>query len=187
MTFKFNAKAAMMIKRLFLLGLLMSSVASAGMIVPVPVPVPVPEAIRVPAGQLDKLTVHAIGDQIYQCILQYNAYSWEVQAPDAKLLDGTGHIVGNHYSGPVWEYKDSSGVAGRVISKLDVDRDSSIPWLLIEVVKHRGVGVFSDINFINRVNTQGGLVPSSSYCNANHLGSEKRVNYSADYIFYGAR
>jgi hypothetical protein len=178
MAFKFNAKAAMMIKKCFFLGLLMPFVAYAGIVVP--------EAIRVPAGQLDKLTLHAIGDQVYSCVFQNSAYSWQAQAPDAKLLDGAGHVVGNHYSGPVWEYKKGSRVVGRVISKFNVDLGSSIPWLLVEVVEHRGVGVFSNINFINRVNTQGGLAPSSS-CNANHLGSEKRVNYSADYIFYGAR
>ena len=177
MAFKFNAKAAMMIKKCFFLSLLMPFVASAGMVVP--------EAIRAPDGQAAKLTVHAIGDQIYECVFQYNAYTWQAQAPDAKLLDRAGQVVGNHYSGPVWEYKEGGRVVGRVISKFDVNLGSSIPWLLVEVIEHHGVGLFSDINFINRVNTQGGLAPSSS-CNANHLGSEKRVNYSADYIFYGA-
>ena len=175
---KLNIKAVMMIKRCFFLSLLLPLFASAGMVVP--------EAIKVPAEQVAKLTVHAIGDQIYQCVLQDNVYAWQTQAPDARLFDMKGQIVGNHYSGPIWEYNEGSRVVGRVVSKLDVDLGESIPWLLVEVVAHHGAGMFSDINYINRVNTRGGLSPSSS-CNANHLGSEKRVNYTADYIFYSAR
>ncbi len=176
--FKFNAKVLMMIKRCVFLSLLLPFVASAGMVVP--------EAIRAPVEQVAKLTVHAIGDQIYQCVLQDRVYTWQTQAPDAKLLDAAGQIVGHHYSGPIWEYKENSRVVGRVVSKFDVDLGSSIPWLLVEVVAHHGGGMLSDINFINRVNTRGGLSPSYS-CNANHLGSEKRVNYTADYIFYSAQ
>jgi len=175
---KLNAKVAMMIKRYLFLSLLLPFVASAGEVVP--------DVIRVPAGQLAKLTVHAIGDQIYQCVLQDNVYAWQTQAPDAKLFDMKGQVVGNHYSGPVWEYKEGSRIVGRVVRKFDVDLGVSIPWLLVEVVAHHGEGVFSDISFINRVNTRGGLTPSTS-CNANHLGSEKRVNYTADYVFYSAR
>ena len=167
-----------MIKRFLFLILLLPLVANAGMVMP--------EVIRAPVGQVAKLTVHAIGDQIYQCVLHDNSYAWQTQAPDAKLFDMQGQVVGNHYSGPVWEYKEGSRIVGRVIHKLDVDLGSSIPWLLVEVIAHHGAGMFSDINFINRVNTQGGLSPSSS-CNANHLGSEKRINYTADYIFYSAR
>ncbi len=169
--------AVMMIEKYLFLSLLLPFIASAGVVVP--------EAIRAPVEQVAKLTVHALGDQIYQCALQDNIYAWQTLAPDAKLLDMKGQVVGNHYSGPIWEYKEGSRVVGRVVSKLDVNQGASIPWLLVEVVEHHGAGMFSDINFINRVNTQGGLSPSSA-CNANHLGSEKRVNYTADYIFYSA-
>ena len=175
---KLNAKAAMMIKGYFFLSLLFPFVAGASM--------DVPEAIKAPAVQVAKLTVHAIGDQIYQCVLHGNVYAWQLQAPDAKLFDMKGSVVGNHYSGPIWEYKEGSRIVGRVISKLDVDLGASIPWLLVEVIAHYGDGMFSDINFINRINTQGGLMPTS-LCNTNHLGSEKRINYTADYIFYSAR
>ena len=96
-----------------------------------------------------------------------------------------GKIVGNHYSGPVWEYKEGSRVVGRVVSKIDIDPDSSISWLLVQVTAHKGKGLFSEVSFINRINTHGGLPPLSG-CDSNHLGGEKRVPYTADYIFYGA-
>jgi hypothetical protein len=143
----------------------------------------IPAQIKAPGGYTPALITHAIGDQIYQCTLNKEKYTWVLQAPDARLLDDKGQIVGNHYSGPIWEYKEGSRIVGQVINKLDVNPDSSISWLLVKVIAHKGKGLFSDINYINRINTIGGLPPSTG-CNENHLGSEKRVSYSADYVFY---
>ena len=73
------------------------------------------------AGNSPVLTVHAKGDQIYQCSLNGGIYSWQLQAPDARLFDEQGQIVGNHYSGPIWEYKEGSRVVGQVLNKIDID------------------------------------------------------------------
>ena len=143
----------------------------------------VPEQIQVPAGYKPVLTVHAKGDQIYQCTVNKGLYSWQTQAPDARLFDDQGQIVGNHTAGPIWEYKAGSRVLGRVVSKLDKTPEEAISWLLVEVLTHQGNGLLANVSFINRINTHGGLPPSSG-CDANHLGSEKRSGYSADYIFY---
>ena len=146
----------------------------------------IPEQIKPPAGSSPILTAHAKGDQIYQCTLSSSVYSWQLQAPDAKLFDAQGKVVGSHYVGPVWEYKEGSRVVGRVLNKIDVAPDSSISWLLVEVIAHKGDGLFSEVRFINRINTHGGLSPVSG-CDSNHLGTEKRVAYTADYIFYATR
>ncbi|EGW22396.1 hypothetical protein Mettu_1210 [Methylobacter tundripaludum SV96] len=145
--------------------------------------VSIPEQIKVPAGYSPVLTVHAKGDQIYQCSANKGEYAWETQAPDAKLFDAQGKIVGNHTAGPLWEYKEGSRVVGRVVKKIDMAPGSAIAWLLVEVVSHKGDGLFSNVSYINRINTHGGLPPSSG-CDANHLGGEKRIAYTADYVFY---
>jgi hypothetical protein len=165
-----------MIKKTLILWVMLQGVAYAG--------VSIPEQIKVPAGYSPVLTVHAKGDQIYQCTVNKGEYSWETQAPDAKLFDGRGNIVGNHTAGPLWEYKEGSQVVGKVLKKIDMAPGSSIAWLLVEVVSHKGDGLFSNVSYINRINTHGGLAPSSG-CDANHLGGEKRVPYTADYVFYG--
>ncbi|MBF6650375.1 DUF3455 domain-containing protein [Methylobacter sp. BlB1] len=143
----------------------------------------IPEQIRVPIGNKPVLSAHAKGDQIYQCSVDNNKYFWKIQAPDARLYDAQGQIVGNHYAGPIWEYKEGSRVVGRIVNKVDIAPETSISWLLVEVIEHKGSGLFSNVKYINRVNTHGGLPPLSG-CDANHLGSEKRVPYTADYIFY---
>lgn len=143
----------------------------------------IPEQILPPAGYLPVLTAHAKGDQIYQCTQQNGEYSWQTLAPDAKLFDDKGNIVGNHTAGPLWEYKEGSRVVGRVVNKVEIT-PGAITWLLVEVVSRQGKGLFSNVSFVNRINTQGGLAPVGG-CDANHLGGEKRVPYSADYVFYG--
>lgn len=148
--------------------------------------VSIPEQIKPPTGNSPILTVHAKGDQIYQCSLNGGVYSWQLQAPDAKLFDEQGSVVGHHYSGPIWEYKEGSRVVGKVLNKINIAPESSISWLLVKVVAHKGNGLFSGVSFINRINTHGGLPPVSG-CDANQLGGEKRVAYTADYIFYSTR
>lgn len=143
----------------------------------------IPEPIKAPEGYAAVLTAHAKGDQIYQCNVNDGQYAWQTLAPDAKLFDDQGAIVGNHSAGPLWEYKEGSRVVGRVVKKIDKTPESAIAWLLVEVVSHQGDGLFANVRFINRINTQGGLPPVSA-CDANHLGGEKRVPYTADYIFY---
>ena len=164
-----------MIKKTLILWVMLQGIAYAEVLIP--------EQIKVPAGYSPVLTVHAKGDQIYQCSVNKGEYAWETQAPDAKLFDAQGNIVGNHTAGPLWEYKEGSRVVGRVVGKIDMAPGSAISWLLVEVVSHKGDGLFSNVDFINRVNTNGGLPPASG-CNGNHLGSEKRIAYTADYIFY---
>lgn len=144
---------------------------------------PIPEQIRVPTGSNSLLSLHAKGEQIYQCTLEAGKFAWQLQAPDAILFDTHGMPVGKHGAGPTWQYQDDSQVRGRVLSKIDLTPDSAISWLLVEAVEHKGKGVLADVDFINRINTQGGLPPVTG-CNGNHLGSEKRVTYTADYVFY---
>jgi len=143
----------------------------------------IPEPIKAPLGHQPYMTVHAKGQQIYLCALEQGRYEWMVQAPDAQLFDEDGKIVGKHYRGPVWEYREGSQVQGKILARYDAAPGMAISWLLVKVVATKGKGVFTGTSYINRINTQGGLPPKKG-CDGNHLGSEKRVNYAADYVFY---
>jgi Protein of unknown function (DUF3455) len=144
----------------------------------------IPDAIKVPEGNSAYLTVHAKGDQIYLCGFDAGVYTWKWQAPDAKLYDIQAQaLVGSHGAGPSWVYKDGSSVKAKVIQKSSTTDKSSVPLLLLEVTGHKGDGLMAKATYIQRINTLGGVAPLSG-CDANHLGSEKRVVYSADYNFY---
>ena len=164
-----------MLKKIVCLWLLLPVVACAETIIP--------EELAVPQGYNRVLTLHAKGEQIYQCVSQQGVISWQLQRPNAQLFNEAGQQVGSHTAGPEWIYQDGSRVTGRVVKKLEVTPDSAVAWVLLEAVNHHGAGVFANSHFIQRVKTRGGLPPVSD-CNSNHLGMEKPVAYSADYIFY---
>jgi hypothetical protein len=155
--------------------LLCPALASAQMVIP--------EAIQVPKDQHKILSLHARGEQVYQCTEQQNEFAWQLQRPNALLFDTSGQLAGNHTAVLEWKYKDGSHIKGQLINKADVTPDTSIAWLLLAAIEPKGKGLLTNTHFIQRVNTQGGL-PPEVVCDNNHLGEEKPVSYTADYIFY---
>jgi len=146
----------------------------------------VPDKIEVPANQELTLTLTAQGVQIYKCQAvpgETDKYEWMFQAPEADLYDAKGHKVGRHFAGPTWELNDGDKVVGRVRAKADAPNGKGVPWLLLDAVKASGA-TLGKVQSIQRVNTIGGKAPSNA--DAEKLGKEEKVKYSATYKFYVA-
>ena len=154
----------------------------------------VPPALAVPAGAILKIHDHAVGAQVYTCTASGGAdagvdagtatYAWVLKAPDAKLYDKGNTQVGTHGAGPNWTSTvDGSVVNGAKVAQVDAPVSSAIPWLLLRASSTSGTGAFSDITYVQRVNTANGKAPASG-CDATAVGAEVRVDYSADYYFY---
>jgi len=62
---------------------------------------------------------------------------------------------------------------------------TAIPWLLLKVTSHAGAatGVFSDVTYVQRLNTSKGVAPAAG-CDAAHVNTDQPVSYSADYYYY---
>lgn len=147
----------------------------------------IPENMRVPEGEVLLLRAAARGAQIYTCKAKAAdpaAFEWTLKAPDAELFDQSGAKIGRHYAGPTWEIADGSRVAGEAVQRSPVQ--GAIPWLLLRATSHEGAGALSKVNYIQRVDTVGGVAPSAG-CDAAHAGAEARIDYSANYDFYGSR
>jgi hypothetical protein len=142
-------------------------------------------SLVVPAGNRVHFHANAIGVQIYVCTQSATdptKFSWVFKAPEAVLLDNDGNIVGIHYGGPTWESNSGSLVVGARLAGATVD-PTAIPWLLLAGVRSEGPGIFDGTTFIQRVNTVGGLAPTTG-ADAAHVGQEVRVGYTAEYYFY---
>jgi hypothetical protein len=124
------------------------------------------------------MQAHASGQQLYVC----DGSKWILKAPDAKLFDQAGHVVGSHFAGPTWRWSDGSQVTGRAVASVVHDPES-IPWLLLVATTHSGDGVMNPISSIQRLHTKGGKAPVSG-CDASHKGHEARSSYTADYYFF---
>ena len=154
---------------------------------PRPQPAAVPENLRVPDGQPFLLRAMARGAQIYTCkpkAAEPAEFEWVLKAPDAELFDQSGAKIGRHYAGPTWESADGSRVVGEVMQRSPAQ--GAVPWLLLRAKSNEGAGALASVKYIQRVDTIGGVAPSAG-CDAAHAGAEVRVDYSANYDFYGAR
>jgi hypothetical protein len=154
-------------------------------------PPPVPPALVTPYGATVAIHVHAVGVQIYTCTASAGGgadagaagYSWVFKAPEATLCDAGGAQVGTHGAGPTWTSSDGSSARGTKIAELDAPRADAITWLLLRVSSTTGTGAFSDATYVQRLSTAGGRAPASG-CDATTVGTDARVDYSAEYFLY---
>jgi Protein of unknown function (DUF3455) len=135
------------------------------------------QIIQAPAGNKLSYHAYALGVQIYR----WNGASWDFVAPLANLYADANYRqeVGIHYAGPTWERKNGKVIAAR--REGCTPDTTAIPWLLLQTVSTEGRGIFSKVTYIQRVNTAGGLVPTTP---GSSVGEEKRVPYTAEYYFY---
>lgn len=159
-----------------------STAAQASSIDPCPANVP---AALAPAATSDlAFAMDAQGVQRYACVQSTTGYAWTFVAPDAELFtDHDPHLAIHHFAGPTWLAKDSSSVLGAKVAAATVD-PTAIPWLLLNVASHGGGdGRMSDIVQIQRLSTTGGNAPATG-CDADHVGMQADVLYTARYFFY---
>ena len=140
-----------------------------------------PAVLAPPAGTHLLLRASAKGVQIYTCQASGGSFAWTFKAPEATLRV-RGRKVADHFAGPSWRALDGSVVVGEVAAKADAPRSDSIPWLLLRAKTHEGNGRFARVAFIQRLDTKGGVAPSSG-CDAGHESAEAQVSYRARYVF----
>jgi len=151
-------------------------------------PPSVPAKIAVPAGNVPYLVGYARGTQNYTCQVSSSGYSWTLVTPEATLVDGRGKPIMTHYAGPTWQATDGSKVVGARVDGETVS-PSAIPWLLLRAASTTqgtdGGDRLTHTTYIQRVNTTGGLAPTSG-CDQAALGTARNVQYTADYYFFKA-
>jgi hypothetical protein len=149
---------------------------------------PVPIKIMPPAGHVRLFKAKAVGAQIYVCKAKADdpdRFEWVLKAPDADLFDEGGRRIGRHLAGPTWEsFEDGSRVIGTLVEQIPAPNGGDIPWLLLKTKSGVGKGRFSKVDYIQRVDTEGGIAPSGG-CDQVHQDQEVRVKYKATYVFYG--
>jgi hypothetical protein len=145
---------------------------------PPSLPSPLCDSLQVPEGHVLKFRAYAIGVQIYR----WDGTAWVFVAPSAKLYADEGYRgqIGIHYAGPTWESRSGSKVVGTRLAGCTPD-GSAIPWLKLGAVSTEGPGVFKDVTFIHRVNTTGGIAPTTP---GTTVGELSNVAYTAVYYFY---
>jgi hypothetical protein len=130
------------------------------------------------------VTAQGKGVQIYRCQDKPDGAAWVFVAPEATLYQGA-EKVGTHDAGPTWRWKDGSTVSGKLLVSQPAPDGKSIPWLLLTATPGPTPGTLAQVSYVRRSDTQGGAAPQQG-CDAQHLGSLVRTDYSATYTFYGS-
>jgi hypothetical protein len=141
-----------------------------------------PFELAPPADERLLLGLSAQGVQIYTCASSAGSLAWTFKAPEADLFFGP-FLVGKHFAGPSWELFDGSTVVTTKVAAATVDA-TAVPWLLTKTVSTSGNGLFSDVTFVQRLSTTGGIAPTTGCAATSDLGKEARVTYTANYFFY---
>jgi hypothetical protein len=160
--------------------------------------------VLIPDGATPYLRTHAVGTQNYVCIATGAGLAWRFVGPQATLfvtLFGVEQQVTTHFLSPnpdeaaiaraTWQASfDSSRVWARATQMVDdtaVIGTGNIPWLLLQKVGARrgptGGSLLSQATWIQRVNTVGGVAPSTGCSQSTDAGAMALVPYSTDYVF----
>jgi hypothetical protein len=117
------------------------------------------------------------------------AYVWTFVGPQATLDDCAANLIGHHFASeagaaaPEWQTLDNSYVIGKKLAAYTADA-AAVPWLLLQETSNAGTGTIASTLYIQRVNTSGGVAPSSG-CDSTTVGNTSNQAYTADYYFYG--
>ena len=163
---------------------------------------PVPSNIQVPAKNKVFLEGHAVGTQDYICLPSASGFAWTFFGPQATLFNDNDKQVITHFLSPnpfagdtpsvTWQHsRGTSTVWGTAIassSDPDFVAPGAIPWLLVQVVGAQdgptGGHELTATTFIQRLNTSGGVAPSTGCALSTDVGKKALVPYTADYFFY---
>ena len=157
---------------------------------------PVPTEILVPAGDTVFLKGSAIGTQNYICQSSATGFFWKFIAPQATLFINfrvgpyeTSQQIATHFLSPnpvedgtprpTWQGSaDTSVVWGKAVASSTDPAyvaPGAIPWLLVQIVGAErgpmGGSLLSEATYIHRVNTSGGVAPSTGCSAAANVGA----------------
>jgi hypothetical protein len=164
-------------------------------------PPPVPTDIQVPAGNEAFLVGRGVGTQNYVCVPSPSIghVNWTLFTPQAALFNDQREQIITHFFSPnpdeggsvvraTWEdSRDTSTIWARATGSASVS-PNAITWVRLEVVGAEvgptGGNSLSGTTFVQRLNTVGGLAPSTDCNLPTDIGNKAFVPYTADYFFF---
>src|SRR6185503_21236440 len=156
---------------------------SENLVIPVAIDLPA----NIPQGNSRVATFYAEGVQKYKSQVKAGSspvtFEWVFVAPQADLYDANNKKVGTHSAGPTWQlFGTADSIYGQAYSpakSVPSPDGTSIDWLQL-TLKKAPTGVFTSVNYIQRIATKGGKAPVELPTTAN---ATVDVPYTAIYRF----
>jgi len=175
-------------------------------------PPPMPSKLQVQAGNKPFLEGHGVGTQNYVCRPSGSGVAYVLVTPQATLFDDDDKEVTTHFFSPnpfepnatpgviapggtiraTWQHSPDTSSVWAKADQSSTDpafvAPGAVAWLLLERVGSEdgptGGDTLTPTTFIQRVNTAGGVAPSTGCNSPEDVGNEAFMPYTADYIFY---
>jgi Protein of unknown function (DUF3455) len=165
-------------------------------------PPPVPADLQVPAGNKAFLVGHGVGTQNYVCLPSGDGFKFTLFTPQATLFSDDDKQLTTHYFSPnpseggtirvTWQHSRDTSTVWAQLNKASTDPNfvapGAVAWLLLQRVGSQdgpdGGDTLTGTTFVQRLNTSGGLAPSTGCASAAEVGKQAFVPYKADYFFY---
>ena len=166
-------------------------------------PPDVPDQLKVVDGSIVFLIGHARGTQNYICLPSGSGFAFSLFTPEATLFDVDGTQLTTHFFSvnpsdgkflPTWQdSRDTSSFWGLGVATATSDSDpdfvaaNAIAWVLLDRagVKAGPTGDrLTKTTHVQRVNTHGGVAPSTGCSGLTDVGRKAIAPYTADYVFY---
>ena len=174
-------------------------------------PPPLPDSkLQVPAGNEAFLVGHAVGTQNYVCLPSGSGFAFTLFTPQATLFADNEKQIITHYFSPnlspippeilgtiraTWQDSHDTSTVWASATQIathatdpDFVQQGAVAWLLLQVVGSQsgpiGSNKLTPTSFIQRVNTVGGLAPSTGCASLADVGREAFMPYTADYVFF---
>jgi hypothetical protein len=175
-------------------------------------PPPVPFNLEVPPGNHAFLVGHAVGTQNYICLPSGSGFAYSLFTPEATLFNDDGDQLITHFFSVNPNPKDNGAIRATWESSRDTSTiwagvflnpqtgligtstdpkfvaKGAVPWLLLNVVGDAtgptGGHRLTSSTFVQRLNTSGGVAPSTGCASPTDVGRRAFVPYTADYFFY---
>ena len=136
-----------------------------------------PAELAPPAGSVRLGSADVVeGTQTYTCT---GGKFTGASVPEARLEGDEPFAEIHHFKGPSWQSEDDESLVTAAKDK-ELAKAGSIPELLLKVNSHTGDGVMSKVNFIQRLDTEGGVAPGEACTD----GATQAVPYTATYVFF---
>lgn len=152
----------------------------------IPAAVSVPE--NLPNGNSRVATFFAVGVQKYKARIKPGSdpavLEWVFVAPQADLYDINNTKVGVHGAGPFWATSPLDSIFAQHFTPARTapsEDPESIDWLLLKPKSGTTpTGIFTDVDYVQRIATKGGKAPLTLPTNINETVD---VKYKAVYRF----
>ena len=173
------------------------------------IPPPMPDNLKVDPANKAFLVGHAVGTQNYICLPSGAGFAFTLFTPQATLFTDADRQIITHFFSPnlnpippevegtiraTWQHsRDTSTVWASATATATHATDptfvaqGAIAWVLLTVVgalDGTDSDTLTDTTFIQRLNTAGGVAPSTGCASLADVGREEFVPYTADYFFY---